>query len=157
MKIFMLIETEKGRVTIGNESFNEECSRDIKPVAMKEEALRWTEQTAKEKHAQLNKYNPTTLTQIRNSSNEITGYRVSDGDTKFIFTFTEYILDISTPCEKTQKAIAYPKLSNDLEIIQAYDHVATCSKCQQFALSTYHVSGNFDLQEKINFIRGGAP
>ena len=148
MKIYMLIETKRI-----SDLYTVITQQNIKPVSTLTEALTWCKYTARTKQKSLAN---STLQQIR-KDNKIVGYKVTKDTDTYAYTFEEHTLDLTTTCDKTQKTLTYPKLSNDLEVAQAYDHITECHNCQVWAWETLHVGGNFDLQQKINKLRGGAP
>lgn len=154
MKIYILTESQTFDAQVSPEYTTQiNKSRNIKPVATRTEALIWCEHSARNKQKSLA---GSALTQIRHGKT-LLGYKVSKGTDTYTFTFEEHTLDLTIPCNKTQKALTHPKLSNDLEIAQAYDHVSGCLNCQKWCWETLCVSSNFDLQQKINKLRGCAP
>ncbi len=159
MKIFILIEGENFPATVATDNhmnycINESVDHNVAVKATIEEALKWCELSARQKQA---KTPNSRLEQLYTNERKLRGYKVVQPTSSVFYCFEEYELDLSTPCEKAQATLFNPTKATDLQIAQAYDHVSTCEKCQNWCEDTLQVSGNFDLQQKINKIRGKAP
>jgi len=154
MKIYMLIEGTTFNAPVASVDNKNVCTqetqdRNVKPVPTLDEALTWCEVEARRKQSTIN---GSALNQIRKGKT-LLGYKVTKLYDVHTYTFEEHELDLRTTCDKTRATLLNPVPATELELACAFDHVNSCTHCQQWAMETLHVGGNFDLQETIKRIR----